>query len=41
MGLKVRYCQEVFVSDEEKVGFPNHSGRETWWNGVALFVLEK
>jgi hypothetical protein len=39
--LKVRYCQEIYVSDEEKIGFPNHVGKETWWNGVALFVLEK
>lgn len=41
MNLKVRFCHEVFVSEEEKVNFPNHPGRDTWWNGVAIFVLEK
>jgi hypothetical protein len=41
MDLKVRFCHEIFVSEEEKNGFPNHSGKHTWWNGVAIFVLEK
>lgn len=41
MNLKVRFCHEIFVSDEEKINFPKHIGKDTWWNGVALFVLEK
>jgi hypothetical protein len=41
LNLKVRFCHEIFVSDEEKINFPNHSGRDSWWNGVAIFVLEK
>jgi hypothetical protein len=39
--LKVRFCHEVFLSHEELVNFPNHTGKDTWWNGVAIFVLEK
>jgi len=41
LDLKVRFCHEIFVSEEEKYGFPNHTGKDTWWNGVVLFVLEK
>lgn len=41
MNLKVRYCHEIFVSEEEKINFPDHNGKDTWWNGVGVFVLEK
>lgn len=41
LNLKTRFCHEIFVSDEEKINFPNHFAKDTWWNGVAIFVLEK
>ena len=39
--LNVRFIQESFLSPEELAGFPNHKGKETWWNGVSIFVLQK
>ena len=41
LDLKVRFCHEVLMSPEERVNFPNHAGRDNWWNGIAIFVLEK
>jgi hypothetical protein len=39
--LKVRFIQETFLSQEELYNFPSHQGKETWWNGIGIFVLEK
>lgn len=39
--LQVRFLQEIFLSPEDLTGFPNHKGKDTWWNGVSIFVLEK
>lgn len=39
--LKIRFCEEIFVSQEDMENWPNNKSKYTWWNGVGIFVLEK
>jgi hypothetical protein len=41
LNLKVRFCHEILLSPEEHENFPKHLGKDNWWNGIAIFVLEK
>lgn len=39
--VQICFMHEIFMSPEDLVNFPNHPGKNTWWNGVAIFVLHK
>lgn len=39
--LKIKFMYEIFLSPEELEGMVYHKGRETWWNGCAVMLLEK
>jgi hypothetical protein len=39
--VEICFMHEIFMSPEDLIGFPNHPGKNTWWNGVAIFVLQK
>lgn len=41
LGLKILFRHEIFLNPEDLFGMPNHKGRDTWWNGIGIFVLQK
>ena len=41
LGLTIKFRHEIFMSPDDLKGMPNHKGKETWWNGIAVFLLEK
>lgn len=41
LNLKIQFRHEEFLSSEELNGMPNHKGKETWWNGIGIFLLSK
>jgi hypothetical protein len=41
LNLNIQFIHEEFLSSEDLKGMPNHTGRQTWWNGIAIFLLSK
>ena len=41
LNLKIQFRHEEFLSNEELKDMPNHIGRQTWWNGIGIFLLSK
>jgi hypothetical protein len=41
LGLKIHFRHEEFLSSDDLIGMPKHKGKESWWNGVAIFLLSK
>ncbi len=41
LNLKIRFRHEIFMSPDDLLNMPNHIGKQTWWNGIGIFVLEK
>jgi hypothetical protein len=41
LNLKILFRHEIFLSPEDLLNMPNHKGRQTWWNGIGIFVLQK
>ena len=41
LGLKIHFRHEEFLSSDDLIGMPNHKGKESWWNGIGIFLLSK
>jgi len=41
LNLIVEFRHEEFVSGDELQNMPNHKGKDTWWNGIGIFLLKK
>ena len=41
LNLKVLFRHEEFISSNDLVNMPNHKGKNTWWNGIGIFLLSK
>jgi hypothetical protein len=41
LDLFVKFRHEIFVSNDDLKDMPNHKGKETWWNGIGIFLLSK
>jgi hypothetical protein len=41
LNLHVLFRHEEFVSEDELKGMPEHHGKQTWWNGIGIFLLSK
>jgi hypothetical protein len=41
LNLNIQFKHEEILSSEEVEGMPNHIGKNTWWNGIGIFLLSK
>lgn len=41
LGAKILYSKEITLPDQDLDGMPNHAGKQTWWNGIGIFVISK
>jgi len=41
LNLHVLFRHEEFISSEELKNMPKHHGKQTWWNGIGIFLLSK
>lgn len=41
LDLKILFRHEIFMSPADLVGMPNHNGKNSFWNGCGIFVLQK
>lgn len=41
LGVKFLFQHEIRVPPEDLEGMPKHNGKDTWWNGIGIFVLDK
>lgn len=41
LNLKIEFRHEELLNSKDLEGMPNHKGKETWWNGMACFLLSK
>lgn len=41
LGLHILFRHEEFVSSKELEDMPRHAGKNTWWNGIGIFLLSK
>lgn len=41
LNLNIKFRHEIFLSPDQLQGMPNHYGKKTWWNGIAIYLLEK
>jgi hypothetical protein len=41
LGLKIHFKHEEFLNSDDLTGMPNHKGKDTWWNGIGIFLLSK
>lgn len=39
--LIVLFRHEEFISEDDLIRMPNHNGKNTWWNGIGIFLLKK
>lgn len=39
--LNVQFRHEIFLGPDDLEGMPNHKGKDSWWNGVGIFLLSK
>jgi hypothetical protein len=38
---KVLFRHEEFLSHDDVEGMPEHNGKNTWWNGIGVFLVTK
>lgn len=41
LGLHILFRHEEFISEDDLKNMPYHRGKQTWWNGIAIFLLSK
>lgn len=41
LNLKIHFRHEEFLSSDDLIGMPKHKGKDTWWNGIGIFLLSK
>ena len=41
LNLQVVFRHEIFMSPDDTLCMPEHKGKDTWWNGVGIFLLKK
>lgn len=41
LNLQIKFRHEIFMSPDDLKNMPNHVGKKTWWNGIAIFLLSK
>ena len=41
MNVKFLFSKEIILPEEERAGMPDHLGKNTWWNGIGIFVIDK
>lgn len=41
LNLQIKFRHEIFMSPDDLKNMPNHIGKKTWWNGIAIYLLEK
>ena len=41
LNLTVKFRHEEFISSDDLQNMPNHAGKNTWWNGIGIFLLRK
>jgi hypothetical protein len=41
LNLTVKFRHEIFMSPDDLKGMPRHNGKDTFWNGCGIFLLEK
>jgi hypothetical protein len=41
VGANVIYSKEIVLPTSDTIGMPNHKGKNTWWNGIGIFVISK
>lgn len=41
LGIKFLFKHEIILPESDTVNMPKHKGKETWWNGIGIFVLDK
>jgi hypothetical protein len=41
VGATILFSEEIIVPKSELDDMPNHIGKNTWWNGIGIFVISK
>ena len=41
LNLYILFRHEEFISEEDLKNMPDHNGKNTWWNGIGIFILSK
>jgi predicted O-methyltransferase YrrM len=41
LDAKFLFQKEIILPDSDTAHMPNHRGKNTWWNGIGIFVLDK
>jgi hypothetical protein len=41
LGVKFLFKHEIILPQSDVIGMPTHKGKQTWWNGIGIFVLDK
>jgi predicted O-methyltransferase YrrM len=41
LGINFLFQHEIVLPEKDIIGMPVHNGRNTWWNGIGIFVLDK
>lgn len=41
LDVKILYEEEIKLPEEEVRDMPRHAGKQTWWNGIYVALLEK
>lgn len=41
VGANIIYSKEIVLPKSDTIGMPNHKGKNTWWNGIGIFVISK
>ena len=41
LNLNIQFRHEEFLSSDDLQNMPNHKGKDSWWNGMACFLLSK
>ena len=41
VGANVIYSKEIVLPISDTIDMPKHKGKNTWWNGIGIFVISK
>ena len=41
IGATILFSEEIQLPPNETENMPNHIGKNTWWNGIGIFVISK
>lgn len=41
LNLKIQFRHEEFLSSDDLLNMPEHNGKQSWWNGIGIFLLSK